>query len=470
MNWLNINRSSAISLTRQIYLQLREAILAGRLQSGQRIPSTRELSSQLNVSRNIVVEAFDQLQAEGYIVGKHGSGAYVEERLYLNRPGASPPPYSLSNEPSVEITEEASVAIDFRSGQPCLNSFPRRKWGLILKEICDSLPPSKWSYGAAKGILDLRRALADYLHLNRGVVCGPEQIIITAGAVQALFIAARALPIPSAPVLIEDPASKDISGIFTLAGRSIYPCPVDRHGLITDLLPRNINQAHIFVTPSHQFPIGGHLPVKRRVELVQYSRLTNSFIIEDDYDSEFRYQGSPISSLQGLAPDRVIYAGSFSKSLFPSLRLGCLVAPDELVDKCCEIKRLTDVQCPSLEQFAMAKFIHDGHFIRHISRMRKIYKAKRDLLLKELKSRFKQIDIYGDSTGMHLVIRFPDKVFDQTLLETCKNEGVIVYPVEEHALVKGMYTDCVILGYGHLDAAQISKGITRLAAALDKIQ
>jgi len=244
------------------------------------------------------------------------------------------------------------------------------------------------------------------------------------------------------------------------------PAAVDRHGLLTDRLPRDINPAFIFVTPSHQFPIGGHLPVQRRVELVHYSRFTGSFIIEDDYDSEFRYQGPPISSLQGLAPDRVIYVGSFSKSLFPSLRLGCLIVPDLLVDKCREIKHLTDMHCPALEQFAMARFIRHGHFARHITRMRKIYKAKRDLLLQELRSHFKQIEFFGDSTGMHVVIRFPGKSFDHSLLETCRKEGVIVYPVEEHAMIKGHYPDHVILGYGHLDPALISEGVDRLATVL----
>lgn len=463
MNWLHIDRCSSVSLTRQIYLQLRDAILAGRLTSGQRLSSTRELSTRLNVSRNIVIDAFEQLQAEGYIWGRHGSGAYVEERLCLTKPKALPIHTSAA---STMEEEKDSAVIDFRSGQPCLNTFPYRKWGQILKKACESMPSSHWSYGSAKGIPALRHALVDYLHQSRGVICGPEQIIITAGAVQALFIASRAILKPSAPVLIEDPSSKDITKIFTQNGKTVLPCAVDRYGLLTDSLPQDVNDGLLFVTPSHQFPIGGHLPAKRRVELVQYSRRTNSFIIEDDYDSEFRYQGSPISSLQGLAPDRVIYVGSFSKSLFPSLRLGCLVVPDALIDKCCEIKRLTDVHCPSLEQFAMAHFIREGHFIRHITRMRKIYKAKRDLLLKELASHFEQIEYFGDSTGMHVVIRFPQKVFDQSLLAACRKEGVIVYPVEEHALVKGKYLDYVILGYGHLEPSHISEGIARLAAAL----
>lgn len=465
MNWLHLDRSSAVSLTRQIYLQVREAILAGHLPSGKRIASTRELSSRLNVSRNIVVDAFEQLQAEGYILGRHGSGAYVEERLFLSKPNILQPDPT-STETTREESGKESAIIDFRLGQPCLNTFPRRKWGHILKKTCESMPPSYWSYGTTKGIAELRHGLAEYLHQSRGVVCRPEQVIITAGAVQALFIAARAVPMPSAPVLMEDPASKDIASIFTLAGRTVLPCAVDRHGLLTDSLPQDIHQALIFVTPSHQFPLGGHLPIKRRVELIQYSRFTSSFIIEDDYDSEFRYQGSPISSLQGLAPDRVIYVGSFSKSLFPALRLGCLIVPEALVDKCCEIKRLIDVQCPSVEQFAMAHFIREGHFIRHITRMRKIYKIKRDLLLKELQSHFKQIEVFGDSTGMHVVIRFPHKIFDQALLAACKKAGVIVYPVEEHALLKGKYLDCVILGYGHLEPALISEGVTRLSTAL----
>lgn len=463
MDWLALDRSCAVSLTRQLYRQLREAILSGRLQSGERLSSTRELAGCLNVSRNIVIDAFEQLQAEGYLVGRHGSGVYVEERLFL--PGPDVPP----SQPSLLAAAQEgnkSGLVDFRSGLPWLEAFPQRKWGRMLKEVCESIPTDQWSYGAAEGTYELRNALVTYLRRNRGVVCRPEHIIITAGAVQALAVASRALLSTPAPVLIEDPANKDVARIFSLAGGTMLPVGVDRHGLVTAQLPQGVSPAFTFVTPSHQFPVGGHLPVQRRVELVQFSRNTRSFIIEDDYDSEFRYRGSPISSLQGLAPDRVIYVGSFSKSLFPALRLGCLVVPDELIEKCREIKRLTDMQCPALEQFAMARFIAEGHFARHITKMRKIYKAKRDLLLGELHACFGPIECFGDSTGMHVVVRFPGKVFDQSLLAACRKKGVVVYPVEEHALIKGNYSDHVILGYGHLDPALISEGVSRLEAAL----
>lgn len=462
MNWLSLDRSLPVSLTRQIYLQLREAILAGRLQAGERIPSSRELSHCLGVSRNVIVDAFEQLQAEGYTVSRQGSGAYVEERLYLAGPGTSPPQPA----PTANAGKKTAAMIDFRSGLPDLDAFPQRKWGRMLKEVCEAIPPDLWSYGDAEGIPELRCSLVDYLRQSRGVVCRPEQVIITAGAVQALSIAARALLTSAMPVLVEDPANKDVAKIFALAGGTILPAAVDHHGLLTDRLPPNAHPSFIFVTPSHQFPLGGHLPVQRRVELIHYSRLTESYIIEDDYDSEFRYQGSPISSLQGLAPDRVIYVGSFSKSLFPALRLGCLVVPAALIDKCREIKRLTDIQCPALDQFAMARFIREGHFARHITRMRKIYKTKRDFLLRELGARFDQIEFLGASTGLHIVARFPGKVFDQPLLEACRKEGVIVYPVEEQALLKGNYSDHVILGYGHLTPPLIAEGVKRLAAAL----
>ncbi|WP_371363735.1 HTH-type transcriptional regulatory protein GabR [Sporomusa rhizae] len=463
MNWLPLDRSSPSSLSRQIYLQLRKAILAGHLQAGERIPSTRELSGRLNISRNVVADAFDQLQAEGYIVGKHGSGTYVEERLYLSGQKILSPQLFQSS----AIEEEKNLScVDFGVGVPCLEAFPKRKWGTILKEVCTTAHENYWRLGPSEGIPELRRALVEYLRQYRNVVCEPEQVIITAGAVQALSIAARALLTSSASVLMEDPGNKVVTRIFSLAGGTVIPCAVDRYGLLTDRLPRNTNPALIFVTPSHQFPIGGHLPVQRRVELVQYSRHTGSFIIEDDYDSEFRYEGYPISSLQGLAPDNVIYIGSFSKSLFPSQRLGYLIVPASLVCKCREIKHLSDRQCPALEQLATARFILEGHFVRHIARMRKMYKAKRDHLLRELQSRFNQIEIFGASTGMHVVARFSDRVFDQALLNVCRKEGVIVYPVEERALLKGNYSDHIILGYGHLDSALISKGVERLATAL----
>lgn len=462
MNWLLLDRSSPISLSRQIYFQLREAMLAGHLQAGERIPSTRELSSRLNISRNVVADAFDQLQAEGYLVGKHGSGTYVEERLYLSGQKIWSPKLFQSS----VAGEENSSVVDFSIGVPYLDAFPKRKWGMILKEVCTTAHENYWKLGPSEGIPELRRALVEYLRQYRNVVCEPEQVIITAGAVQALSIVVHALLTSSASILMEDPGNKVVTKIFSLAGATVIPCAVDRHGLLTDRLPKNVSPTLIFVTPSHQFPIGGHLPVQRRVELVQYSRRTGSFIIEDDYDSEFRYEGCPISSLQGLAPDSVIYIGSFSKSLFPSQRLGYLIVPHSLVRKCREIKQLSDRQCPALEQLATARFIVEGHFVRHIARMRKIYKAKRDHMLRELRSRFNQIEIFGDSTGMHVVARFPGRTFDQELLKVCRKEGVIVYPVEERALQKGNYSDYIILGYSHLDPTLISKGVDRLAKAL----
>ncbi|MBM7867167.1 MocR-like pyridoxine biosynthesis transcription factor PdxR [Heliomicrobium gestii] len=497
MIWLSIERGRDLPLNRQIYQQIRQAVLSGRLQGGERLSSTRELAEQLGVSRNVVAEAYDQLLAEGYLASRPGSGTYVELGLSKNpasgvdfstydggvRSGASH--WVLGDDITAdEVAQEAQTpgalldlavsvsparqpVIDFRSGLPCLDQFPQKKWATLLHKVCMEMTPADWSYGDPQGSPELRRLLADHLMRTRGLCCIGDQIVITTGAMQGLNLVAKVLLQAQRPMIMEDPTNEDVRRAFSASGSPLLPVPVDELGLRTDLLPEAACPAFIFTTPSHQFPLGGVLPAQRRIELVQYARQRDCFIVEDDYDSEFRYTGAPIGALQGLDPERVIYIGSFSKILSPALRLGCLILPEKLVAPCRECKRLSDIHCPSLEQRVLAAFIGEGHLGRHVARMKKVYKSRRAQVVQELNRFFSgAIRIGGDAAGLHLVAQFPGHVLDEKALSRCRSAGVRVYPVEDRALLKGHHSDKILLGYGHLAEEQITEGIRRLAFAL----
>ncbi|WP_342471158.1 PLP-dependent aminotransferase family protein [Ureibacillus sp. FSL K6-3587] len=465
MIWLEIDRTMDIPLIRQVYEQIRIRILDGELMAGEKLPPTRELASHLGISRNVVIEAYEQLLAEGYIEARQGSGTYVAEGAFLNQQKKKD---VLSFVEIHQSEENANDVIDFRSGIPALNLFPRNTWGKIAKEVCLNAANSVFGYGYPEGRAELRYILSQYLKRMRGVDCHPDQIVITSGATQGFTLIANLLLSAGDEVIIEDPITFEIQRIFTSKGASLYPIPVDEQGMQTDFLPQKKKPKFIFVTPSHQFPLGGTLPIQRRIELIQFARNADCFIVEDDYDSEFRYQGAPISSLQGLDPDRVIYVGTFSKILSPALRLGYLILPPSLIKQSKDLKWYMDLHAPSLEQLTIARFIEEKHLERHIQKMKKIYDGRRKQVRKCLTEAFGEtVHISGDSTGLHLIAEFKNRQFtDQTVAKIMKEHKVKIYPVEHHAIQKGVHQNKVILGYGNLSTEEIQEGIDRLKQAL----
>jgi|SRR5690625_1273424 len=464
MLWIPIDRSLDIPLIRQVYQQIRKRILNGQLKANEKLPSSRELSSELNVSRNVILEAYDQLLAEGFLVAQRGSGTYVASGAFLEKhKNAS----AIQSFHWNENNKKDENIIDFRSGIPALDLFPRKTWAKLSYTIWNDSSPSVLGYDIPEGRPELRQALSGYLLKTRGVVCHPNQIVITSGATQAMTLVSRLLVSANDEVIMEDPITVDIQMIFKSAGARIYPIPVDKDGMKTSLLPLDVDPRFIYVTPSHQFPLGGILPIQRRIQLINYSRKTNCYLIEDDYDSEFRYEGSPISSLQGLEPERVLYIGSFSKILSPALRMGYLILPTELIEKCRTLKWFSDLHTPPLEQLILTRFIQEGHLERHIAKMKKIYRNRRDFLINCLQSRFSnKVDIFGDSTGLHLIVEFKEQQFSKELLEKIEQYGVKIYLVEDHAIRKGAHSNQIILGYGHLDNEEIEEGINKLQQAL----
>ncbi|WP_152395980.1 MocR-like pyridoxine biosynthesis transcription factor PdxR [Paenibacillus guangzhouensis] len=469
MTWIEIDRSSGISLYRQIYDCYRRKILQGEMRSGEQLPSTRELAANLQVSRNIVIEAYEQLLAEGYIEGRHGSGTYVAEGAYLEGIGGQAAPSPLSD--ALTGHEQRDI-IHFRPGIPALDLFPRKLWGKLTEQIYNQAPHDAFGYGKPEGRHELRTAVTRYLRRTRGILCEPEQLLITTGATQALGLIAKLLLASGSEVIVEDPLTHEIHTIFKMPGAELLPIPVDEQGLLTQLLPHDRKPAFTYVTPSHQFPMGGVLPIQRRVQLIQFARATDSYIVEDDYDSEFRYDSAPISSLQGLDPERVIYIGTFSKIVSPALRIGYLILPPSLIERARDLKWLTDLHTPALEQLTLARFIEEGYLERHIAKMKKVYRKRRDFMVQTLQQRFgDNMRIMGSSTGLHLLAEFPGIEFTQDVLSKIEAYGVRVHPVEIHAIRKGTgHEHRILLGYGNVSEANIAEGIRRLAAALSAIQ
>jgi GntR family transcriptional regulator/MocR family aminotransferase len=299
------------------------------------------------------------------------------------------------------------------------------------------------------------------------VECFPDQLVITTGATQALTLIAKLLISTNDKVIIEDPITHEIQTIFQSYGASLLPIRVDENGMDTNQIPHEIKPSFTFVTPSHQFPIGGTLPIQRRIQLIEFARKVDSYIVEDDYDSEFRYEGPSISSLQGLDPNRTIYIGTFSKILSPALRLGYLILPPALIERGRTLKYFSDLHTPSLEQLTLALFIKEGHLEKHIFRMKKIYRTRRDFLKRHLYNEFgDNVKIHGDSTGLHLVAEFDGIHFTESLLSKIHDHGIKVYPVELHTINKGLYSSHIILGFGNLDEVKIAEGVTKIKRVL----
>ncbi len=468
MLFLKLDPQSDISLTRQLFLQIRSRILSGELVAGFRLPASRELAGDCHISRNTVLTAYELLMAEGFIESKPGSGTFVTPGARLELPAAAAQPPATNPLPKSLQSSPASL-VDFRSGVPALDRLPRTRWAQLLREAWLEAPDGCFGYQAPEGLSQLREVLCDYLKRTRGIVCAPEQILITSGSVQGLSLAAGVL-LPKFPeIILEDPSNRDIGRIFGAPSAVIHPVPVDELGIISESLPRLSRSGLLVVTPSHQFPLGGILPVNRRIALIGFARDTSSLIVEDDYDSEFRYDGPPVSALQGLDPERVIYLGTFSKILFPALRLGYMVLPRNWVEPFRKLKKIADYHSNSLNQMALARFIREGSLDRHLVRVKKIYRKRRDLLVKSLQQQFPgRVRSFGMSTGLHLISEFAGIEFTPHLVRKLRDAGVGVHPVEDCAVVTGRHRGQLVMGYGHLSEEQIAAGIRRLAQVLMK--
>lgn len=458
-----LDRDSPRPLGRQLCDALRSRIISGELAARTRLPSTRELAVQLGLSRTLVLDAFEQLAAEGYLAGRRGSGSYVSTGVAIaQRPVAGVKPSPVATAPDPHL-------VDFRTGLPALDRFPREAWARALRDAARHLPQRSYGYGDPEGLPALREAASAYLYRARGVRAPAEDLVITSGSTQTLAILARIRCSRERGAVLENPCHCAASELLRRERVPVTPVGVDEHGLDTAQLPK-AGAALVYVTPSHQFPLGMVLPAWRRAELVTWARTRSALILEDDYDGEYRYTGSPLLPLRESDPGRVVYAGTFSKVFSPGIRLGYAILPPAVRADWRFYKMHNDVHSSIVEQAAMAAFMASGKLERHIHRMRRVYAARRTALLEELQEVFGSgCQVSGEASGLHLAVRFDGVCFDTQTVAKIHAAGAKVYPATEHALrpVPGL-EEVVLLGYGALDERTIRRGVRALASGLGR--
>jgi len=453
---IKLDRNSEVSLKRQIYLAIRDKIVQGNLPSGEAVPSSRQLARVLNVSRATVNEALDMLNVEGYVVSRQGAPTRVAPGIVLEPPTDAAPRAQKEGPPD--------FAADFRTGQPELRLFPRYAWQQISSKTLGGMSSALLGYTGPQGLPALRNEIALWLYRSKGLSVDAQDIYITAGATHALSVLADLLFRDRQEIWFEDPCNIEMLQTFINKGYRIHPVPVDECGMQTDLLGGK-SSAPVYVTPSHHFPLGGILPADRRADLIRYARKNGSYIIEDDYDSEFRYYGDSVSPLYAMDPDRVVYVGTFSKVLFPALRIGYAVVPRQLQQSWSRLRTHTDVQNPPFEQAALAEFLHTRKFDRHIGKMRKIYGERRQVLLSSLHEHFgDDWCSWGDAAGLHLAVGFPGAVFDEAFRQKIRQDRIRITPLDYHSIQKGLHANKLLFGYGHLEPGEIRDGMMLLHA------
>jgi GntR family transcriptional regulator/MocR family aminotransferase len=449
-------RRGAGSLRGQVERELRDAIRSGRLLGGTVLPSTRALASQLGVSRGVVVEAYDQLLAEGYLVARQGQATRVAEITAVRK--------------AARRAEESHEGLqyDFRPGVPALDTFPRTAWLTSLRKSLREVPHAVLGYGDPRGMLALREALAAYLGRVRGVVVETEGTLICSGFAQGLGLVCRALRGSGATRFgMEDPSHPGQRRIVAHSGLEPVPVPVDERGLCADLLEESgVNG--VLVTPAHQFPTGAVLAPERRAALIEWAERHDAFIMEDDYDAEYRYDREPIGALQGLAPERVIYAGSASKTMAPGLRLGWLVLPAGLVDAVAEEKALDDLASPAFEQLAFADLLSRGEVDRHLRRNGAQYRARRDALVSALAEHLPEAAVQGIAAGLHVVARLPTEASEAAVVAAARDRSVGVYGMAAYRFTSSPREPELVLGYGGLGERAIRAGVRLLALTVSR--
>jgi GntR family transcriptional regulator/MocR family aminotransferase len=483
---VGVDRDSAIPLYRQLYEAYRNAIVERRFRGGQRVPSTRSLAAELGISRIAVLGAFEQLLAEGYFESRPGSGTFVAaalpDEILRPRPAAAGAPSrpGTGKRPIARRTDGIRRKTPrpwwmgggaFSVGEPPVDQFPFRTWSSLLGRRARRADARELCIGNALGLPALREAVAEYLRAARAVRCEADHVMITGGSQQALDLAARVLLDPGDPAWIEEPSYFGIRKVLSLAGVRPVPVRVDAEGIDVDAgIAREPRARAAFVTPSHQFPLGVTMSATRRLQLLDWARRTGSWIVEDDYDSEYRYGNLPIASLQGLDRDaRVVYVGTFTKILFPGLRLGYLVLPPDLVDAFVDARGATDFYSPTFLQAVLADFIREGHFARHIRRIRLVCGQRRAALVEAIERNLGDtLTVLGDDAGMYLTAALPAGTNDRDVAARAAERGVWTPPLSDAYLGESRRRPGLILGYGGTDLPAIAEGIARLRGIVER--
>jgi GntR family transcriptional regulator / MocR family aminotransferase len=453
---IHLERGNGVPLRLQLERELRAAIQSGRLPAGALLPSTRVLATDFGLSRGVVVEAYEQLLAEGYFTAQHGSATRVAAR----RTHAGPPARSGPTVPAPRF--------DLRPGLPDLSFFPRRAWIRSMRDALVAAPNSVFDYPDARGVESARIALAAYLNRARATVARADRVAFCSGSAQGIGLVCRVLRDRGVrAVAVEDPGHADQCTDIRAVGLVTPRIPVDAGGLRVDRLARTEAGA-VLVTPAHQYPSGAVLAPERRAALIDWAERTGGLIIEDDYDAEYRYDREPVGALQGLAPDLVVYVGSASKVLSPALRLGWLVVPSNLTADVARSKLQADRGSSAFEQLAFADFLNRGELDRHLRRTRHVYRRRRDALAAALHARLAKVAIHGVSAGLHFMIELEPDLDEQAVVAAAARRSVRVYGAGAYRATPRVGSPALIVGYGGICESDISPAVTQLALAISQ--
>lgn len=440
-------------LRAQVERELREAIRSGRLHAGSKLPPSRLLADELQVSRGVVVEAYSQLVAEGYLVARSGDGTRIAEGLAQQPPAAR-----------AASAVSPRVRYDLRSGVPDLSFFPRREWQSAIATSLRELPDIAFAYGSRRGLRALRIALSEYLGRVRAVVADPERMFIVCGAAHGLATLWQTLRQRGATrVAVEDPSWPAIPGTIAQAGLEAVPVCVDDQGLDVVELKR-LDVDAVVLSPAHQYPTGVVLAPERRAELISWARRRGTLIVEDDYDAEYRYDRDPLAALQGLAPDCVAYLGTASKTLAPGLRLAWLLVPSHLVGETAAQRGVTRAMPGMLEQAAYARLLQRGDVDRHLRRTRHRYDARRNALVEALAEQMPTASVGGASAGLHLIAWLPEGGEETAIADAASRRGIAIHTLHQDCSVTAPAAQALLLGYGLISEPAIPRAVRELAA------
>ncbi|GIG66785.1 MocR-like pyridoxine biosynthesis transcription factor PdxR [Phytomonospora endophytica] len=456
---IELRRDVPVPLYRQIAAAIRGRVRAGALPPGTALPPTRVIAADLGVSRGVVVEAYAQLTAEGYLTAR--SGGYTRVAMGAHIPVAPPEP-----------DPPPAYRHDFTYGRADLAGFPRLPWLRSLRRVLTSAPTRRFAPPDGRGAPALRAALADYLNRVRGTVADPRNIVVTSGFAQGVRLLTEVLAGSGATrVAVEDPSpDDDARPAAARAGLETVGIGVDEDGLLVDGL-NGLRADALFLTPSHQWPVGGVLPAARRAAVVRWARERDALIVEDDYDAEYRFDRVPVGAMQGLAPDHVVYAGTLSKTLAPGVRIGWLVLPPRLTAKVAAAKAAADRGSATLEQLAFADFLERGEFDRHTRRMRRVYQSRRRVLLDALRTHLPDTRPSGADAGLHLLVWLPEGLGEEAVTAAAAELGVCVQPLGPFRLGSRQSSPGgLILGYAALDERAIAEGVALLGRAVARLR
>jgi GntR family transcriptional regulator/MocR family aminotransferase len=478
---ITLTPSSEVPLFHQVYSHIRDAILGGGLRPGSRLPSSRTLAADLGVSRTTVLNAFDELTAEGFLESRVGSGTRIASTLpeALLRPDDTGPISSIVPTPTRAAERplrlkslfplQPMTPRPFQAGNPDLSTFPRHVWARLAAKHWRRAPAALLGYGDAKGLPQLRAAIADYAHRIRGVRCQPDQVLIVGGSQQALYLCGQVLLARNDVVWMEDPGYPGARAVFMAAEAKVIGIPVDDQGLVVGGATKNLPIPQLVcVTPSHQCPLGVPMSLSRRLELLGFAARTGAWIVEDDYDSEYQYFSRPLTSLQSLdAAGRVVYVGTLSKTLLPALRVGYVIVPEALADAFVQTRAVIDRQpAGGVEQLVLADFIAQGWLERHIRQNRARYLERQQVLVDSIRQELPDLlDVSPTGAGMYLTAWLKNGINDVTAAQTADAAGVTVVPLSR-LYVGPARREGLVLGYGAFDIEQIRGGIKTLSRVL----